>query len=175
MGLIPCLDDQAYDRGQERAAPDADAHPRPVKLPHVTPATATPLDLLNAFREARISEVDDSVKDTRGAFAESDACNDAGLPPAQAEPSCQMVQIAAMQPEFPGGSRPIAGVPLDGGQDLSPPVCLDTIREGQGRRIPLRPGRRGGGCFTAGGWAQVQMLYADDHRPGSRRHPPRRS
>jgi len=55
---------------------------------------------------------------------------DNGLPPAQAEPGCQMVQIAAMQTEFPGGSRPIAGVPLDCSQDLSPLVCLDAIREG---------------------------------------------
>ena len=38
MGLIPCLDNQTHDQGQEGTAPGADTHPHPVKLPHVTSA-----------------------------------------------------------------------------------------------------------------------------------------
>ena len=85
--------------------------------------------LPNGIREARISEVEDPVKNAGDAFTGSDARDESGSSPTQAEPGCQMVQIAAMQPEFPGGSRPIAAVPLHGSQDLAPAVCLDTIRE----------------------------------------------
>ena len=155
MGLISCLDAQAYDHGQECAASGADAHPLPVKLPHVTSAKERPdpphkairrqrriqtvcavalredtptvprwpradnpmndrtggrrprrretsylpwptlPDLPHAFREARISEVADNVKNAP-ALRGSHVCN----------------QQVAKRPFFP---RPLKKVQMQGG------------------------------------------------------------
>ena len=68
MGLIPCLDAQAYDHGQECAASGADAHPLPVKLPHVTSAKERPDPPHKAIRRQRRMSRGERARSRRGSF-----------------------------------------------------------------------------------------------------------